>query len=845
MQNVKAYPVILTGGLNEAINNMELSPGELINASNYQEMDGDYHGYQSLKGWEAFDGRTAPSDVSVRELRDYGLLSTDGSTANTGIKICIEPDAVGGTEDYTAAFTEWSDYGSTITPSGSPTFNEDDDNTIFGRGSWEFALNTDYLSIPATNWDWQLDYTIDLWCRVEGLTGAGATILSIGSVATLTLDATGKLTFSYDTGASGPATAESVQDPTAFNSHSSEDTFKFVRITHEIDGANYITRLYVNGSLVDSNTTALINYPNTGPQPVLLQGDSTVAVTGVASLRLINDGGLSAQEGFLSTGLTHIVPQTFFRSPYYFYLNFDDDLREVARAAIGTVYDNVAIPSGSTGTISNYYDIGDILRTNTDPINYPTTGEETYVIGGYEMDITLPVPSNTTGNMLFRSTSSGWEDLGSIGRANIPATLFSDKEMLWRGSFSDWNATLSPIWATGVTGDIYYYYKGISGSAPKSLAAESSPSGYDDALVGDQPNFPAHVDFGAVIEDRLYLVYKNSLHISGIGSPLRFDGSVDNSDVIVFPSEIKGIKPLKDGVVAIFLERSIEFLKGAVSSQYLLDGGTGWSWEKSVFTENINNVYNTQVNGLGDVYYTSRQGISSLRATDIFGGFEANSLSEKINRTVLSKVKSGSVIGSVIVQDDAQYKIFFDDGTGFSLTIDEDRSIKGAIPFDLGFNVTCVGDGDNDEVFVADDSYYVYELNKGTSANGDYLDSSFQTSYYSYNSPTYWKRLQSLLFEITADNYQQIGITVFFSYDRGDIPDDTQTFKFMRQSGDVWSLSLPTVASYSNTPLAVPKYYSYGNGANFSIKVDVSNKYFDQHIIHNFIAEIVMLGRQM
>lgn len=57
--------VILTGGVNEEVSNLELKEGELIDCLNYMELDGAYHGYASLPGFEVYDGTELASEVAI------------------------------------------------------------------------------------------------------------------------------------------------------------------------------------------------------------------------------------------------------------------------------------------------------------------------------------------------------------------------------------------------------------------------------------------------------------------------------------------------------------------------------------------------------------------------------------------------------------------------------------------------------------------------------------------------------------------------------------------------------------------------------------------------------------
>lgn len=72
MYNTRTKQHIFTGGLKEDVAQMEMRGGELIDCQNYQEVDGSYHGYSSIPGYEVCDGTTLPSEVPIMFLNDYG-----------------------------------------------------------------------------------------------------------------------------------------------------------------------------------------------------------------------------------------------------------------------------------------------------------------------------------------------------------------------------------------------------------------------------------------------------------------------------------------------------------------------------------------------------------------------------------------------------------------------------------------------------------------------------------------------------------------------------------------------------------------------------------------------------
>lgn len=119
--------VILTGGINESITNLELREGELLVCDNYFELDGPYHGYTSLPGYEVFDGTEAPSDVELiidpetgdiddsdRETRRSEILAVPGRERVRGVHMfkgevyAVRDGATGGKGVYKESPTGWT-----------------------------------------------------------------------------------------------------------------------------------------------------------------------------------------------------------------------------------------------------------------------------------------------------------------------------------------------------------------------------------------------------------------------------------------------------------------------------------------------------------------------------------------------------------------------------------------------------------------------------------------------------------------------------------------------------------------------------------------------------------------
>jgi len=64
--------LIFTGGINEALSNLEMKPGECYEMLNYEEVSGEFHGYRSIMGYERIDG----SEETIPNPNDPGVNIT-------------------------------------------------------------------------------------------------------------------------------------------------------------------------------------------------------------------------------------------------------------------------------------------------------------------------------------------------------------------------------------------------------------------------------------------------------------------------------------------------------------------------------------------------------------------------------------------------------------------------------------------------------------------------------------------------------------------------------------------------------------------------------------------------
>lgn len=98
---------IFTGGVKENRPQLELNMGDLLRGLNYQEVDGLYHGYRSLPGYEVYDGTQLASEILApvsdvdgvatyndlaRETRRSAITKVGGALASGPVVGCFQDD---------------------------------------------------------------------------------------------------------------------------------------------------------------------------------------------------------------------------------------------------------------------------------------------------------------------------------------------------------------------------------------------------------------------------------------------------------------------------------------------------------------------------------------------------------------------------------------------------------------------------------------------------------------------------------------------------------------------------------------------------------------------------------
>jgi len=332
----------------------------------------------------------------------------------------------------------------------------------------------------------------------------------------------------------------------------------------------------------------------------------------------------------------------------------------------------------------------------------------------------------------------------------------------------------------------------------------------------------------------LFLMFdEGGVQHSVIGEPVTFSGFLGAG---LFGLGAPGTNMQSEAGGALILTTS--------RSTHALFGSTVDNWELRLISADTGAAFGTgkmlmSFLGLDD------RGLVFLPRTDAFGNFEAGTVSRRIKPLVDDY--RGRSIGSVLVRDRNQHRLFFDDGSFLISYLREDPySRSGAkIEFTQGqyaFTPTCFANGeaaDGSEVVLAgSDDGWVYQLDKGTNHNGEEYEAWFILAFSHAKNPRIRKRYRRAFIDLQATTKVQIRISAELQYGNPDkLNPRTVSDESFGGPGGYWGVS-NWGEFYWGSPTITNIYYPLtGTGVNISLTFYVKSAITGPHSVSSVQIE--------
>lgn len=261
----------------------------------------------------------------------------------------------------------------------------------------------------------------------------------------------------------------------------------------------------------------------------------------------------------------------------------------------------------------------------------------------------------------------------------------------------------------------------------------------------------------------------------------------------------------------------------------ILYGNDVSDWNLVPYSEESGAVaYTTQFIGQG--VCLDSQGIVLLSTTQDYGNFQNALVSDKITPTLAGL--RPAAISSCIVRAKNQYRLFFSGGAAYFLTF-KDKKLRGITQVDMPHTVSCItsleGSAGTEEIYFGSTNGYVYQMEVGTSFDGDPIAWSASFAYNHLGSPRVLKTFRKGTTEVQGSEYAEF----LFSYVLGYGSTEFSTAPFISNVSEsagaaAWDSFTWDQFSWDGSTLSPNECDVTGDAENISLMYSGSSDEFQQ-----------------
>lgn len=343
----------------------------------------------------------------------------------------------------------------------------------------------------------------------------------------------------------------------------------------------------------------------------------------------------------------------------------------------------------------------------------------------------------------------------------------------------------------------------------------------------------------AAHRDHLFLAYPSGqLQTSNLGDPMVY---TTTAALFGLGDDVTGMTSLKGDLLGIFCRSKIHLLSGSAKD----------SWQMSLHSSSAGAIRGSIQNNVGNAMFWDDRGLTTLQSTLNFGNFEPSIFSRDVS-TVL-KANRSNLAGSLMARSKYQYRILFSTGTVLTGTV---FSPKPQIePNDVSFTLqkylhspSCAASGDfggsADAMFMGTSDGYVMQLDKGTSFDGEVIDSAYRVHFGHYKSPSSKKRFRKLVFELDSVDPVQINFRQNFDFVDGYYPASIVLSADSDGVGGVWGESSWNTFYWSRPLASESIAHIDGMGKNMGLLVWHSSATDRPFFMQGLLVHFSVLGLQ-
>jgi len=431
--------------------------------------------------------------------------------------------------------------------------------------------------------------------------------------------------------------------------------------------------------------------------------------------------------------------------------------------------------------------------------------------------------SNASGRLIFASVSGTFANNENLQIGGVTKALSNGTQSA---------ITLAP---GGRVEPVVGNFGGVDGFKlygcdGKNRAFEYDGETYVTIVTGMSVDAPVHVAFH---KQHLFLSFGASLQFSAIGDPYQWTpllgaGEIAMNEAITNLLLMPGDQTT--GALAVYTRNNTSILYGSSSEDFRL----------ATYNSGTGAVPNT-AQTMDQAYALDDRGIMNLGTSLNFGNFTPSSLTMNIRPFLQSRIPTATA--SSVEREKGQYRVFFRDGAGVYLTV-LNGQLLGAMPVQFPDPVLCAVEGESNlgvtVTYFGSVNGLVYQLDAGTSFDGDNIQANLTLVADAIKSPRILKRFRKGSIEVTGDSYAEIQFGYLLAYSSSEVSQPTDTRYTLDLRSPFWDSMSWDNFIFDGRDIAPTETEMTGVGENVAIAISSVSDKFRPFTINSIIIHYSM-----
>jgi hypothetical protein len=351
--------------------------------------------------------------------------------------------------------------------------------------------------------------------------------------------------------------------------------------------------------------------------------------------------------------------------------------------------------------------------------------------------------------------------------------------------------------------------------------------------------------FLAVWKNMMVVSIGASIQLSSIGDPYAWTALTGAAELSIGDT-CTGLLPQlgnqQVGALAVFSQHKTFILYGTSTADLQMIEQSPDAGAQAYSSQNI-----------GYAYYLDTKGVVQINSSQAFGNFQSSTLTRLVQPFI--DAKRGLCKASCIVRSKNQYRLFFSDGTGLIIYITETAQTDGVgsgiaqaiMPFTYSQDGMYINTVDSvvdasgiERLFAAGSDGFVYELDRGTSLDGDNIPAHLIMSFNSSKTPRSRKHYKRAILQAACDGIAQVNVGYDLSYAGPESASGISTLSTLVGTGGYWDQAIWDTFNWDSPVVQEYVIDTPGNGRNIGLLIYSDNAIDESYTLSSAIINYII-----